>query len=335
MENTKDGFNLQVSVLSAMLGITTPHLKHQAERLLRDALQSNPTSPVTDSSFLGRIKKLLFKPLPRKIKQAKLSCLSTSSSSVCDVPPVTPPIARGEASLPAPETPAIARGAAVKPPWEIDVRRLLMRSHYDDDSDAEDHDPTVAIPDYQDDPILSMPKGHYNSRGQRLDEDGDIVRDERVCMCEEAIYSFSQGTPHITDTYDLYALVKDFPLTDVPAVAAEILLHGVFTPKDLQFNTPAPPIVVPELDVQMSQSVKADQDDDKIEVVHAPLPSTIAPISQISNLVAHYIRTIALPPLPKMEHFTRRQRKKLLKDRGKQEKARLRQLRTFVAALKE
>lgn len=347
MENAKDGFNLQSSLLVAMLGITTPHLKQQAEKLLRDALSMNPTSPVSDSSFLGRMKKLLFKPIPRKLK-SKPACLSAMSSSSSLDTPVMPPIARGDIacgpstspthSIDVPVAPTIARGTSLaqyKPtklfPWEVDVESLSSRRY---DEDAYD-DPSIAESDYEQDLLLSLPPGQYNSRGQRLDEDGDIVRDERVYICEEAIYSYSNGTPFITDTYDLYALVKECPLDDVLRVANKILANGIFTPKDLHCDVNSQALTVPpDLPSELDIGVTADEGQTQIKAGDTSPPSTCASTSQTRNLIAHYIRTIALPPLPEVDFLTKRQRRKLLNDRGKQEKARLRQLKTFIAALK-
>lgn len=330
MERGQDGFSLQASLLVRMLGITTPHLRQQAEKLLKDALSENSNSPITDGSFLGRIKKLLFKPTPRKDKLRSLNCFSKPKSSTTSG---TPTIAREvELSISRsspPVTPNPARGDL----WKTFCGGI--------DEDEVFDDPFIAAPEFAQDPVVYMPPGQYNSRGQRLDEDGDICRDERVYMCEEAIYSFPGGVPHITDTYDLYALVKDCPLDETLAMARMILERGIFTPQqDLQMKIEIPmqsdPITIcgSTSSGDLSKGTVADGFDTGTKENNSSSPPTNATISQKRNLIAHYIKTIALPPLNGVETLTNRQRKKLLRDRGKRERARLRQLKTFVAALR-
>lgn len=328
MEKTKDGFDLQLEVLVKMLGITTPALKDQASSLLRNALFSNPDSIITDGSFFGRLKRLLFKPAPRKTKQH--ADKSTSSST-----PVTPTIARGVG--PVPVTPR-ARGARTIAAYHYDPFRSgsYVPNRYDDDfQDSEDaHQPKDP---YREDIVIEAPHGCYNSRGQRYDEDGDLVRDERVYMCEEALSRYSNGTPHITDTYDLYALVQSVELSLVPEALQQLLSTGVYTPHtDLQPYRPPQNRLDNQQDPEPTQKPSVINDTNgngTDQECSSTFPSTTAAVSTKRNLVAHYIRTIALPPLIEEGFLTAKQIRRSRIDRGKQEKARIRQLKVFLTAL--
>lgn len=326
MEKTQDGFDLQLEVLASMLGITTPDLRNQAKNLLRKALESNPKSAINDSTFFGRLKKLLFKPVPRKTKRPDRNA-STSDT------PVTPPIARGV--QPVPVTPTIARGTSNTASCWYDPFKNGKYTYRDEDEVFQD--PSTAAVPYREDIITPAKYGTYNSRGQRFDEYGDIVRDERVYMCEAALAGYTDGTPHITDTYDLYALVQSIDLSCVPAAIHQLLSTGIYAPHtDLQprrsepVEEPKPSNSDPPLIPVMSIDANGSHPDQEGT---STLPSTDATVSTKRNLIAHYIRTIALPPLVEGEFLTAKQIRKTRIDRGKQEKARLRQLKTFLTAL--
>lgn len=333
MEKTNDGFDPQLEVLVRMLGITTPDLKIQATDLLRKALIVNPKSAINDSSFFGRLKKLLFKPVPRKEKpRQSLPCALTS--------PVTPTIARGDhcnIAVP-PVTPTTARGEHSNKReayWYDPFANGKYSIDYSEDF-QEYEDTSVPAAPYREDIIIEGPYGAYNSRGQRYDEDGDIVRDSRVYMCEEALSNYSNGTPHITDTYDLYALVQNVELSHVPDAIHQLLSSGIYAPhNDLQ-----PRKTIDCIQPPADQSTSACHilspraiDEPAAQESTPTFPSTSADVSKKRNLIAHYIRTISLPPLTEEGFLTSRQIRKTRIDRGKQEKARLRQLKVFLAAL--
>lgn len=139
-------------------------MKLQAEQLLRDALSQNKNSAINNSSFLGRFKKLLFKPTPRKLKA--FSCLGARSESRTLDDPVTPFIARGyclQDTSSGPVTQTIARGSDQTLPSPAAILARLKGGSYDDD-EYYDGDPSVATPDYREDPVVYMPPGHYNSK---------------------------------------------------------------------------------------------------------------------------------------------------------------------------
>lgn len=329
MEKTKDGFDLQVEVLVKMLGITTPALKDQASNLLRDALSSNPDSIITNGSFFGRLRKLLFKPVPRKFKSNIIR--DTPSSA-----PVTPPIARGVAPVPVTHA---ARGTRAITAYHYDpfINGKYVPKKYDEDF-QESEDAQLPASPYREDIVVPAPYGCYNSRGQRYDEDGDLVRDERVYMCEYALSSYSNGTPHITDTYDLYALIQSVELPLVPEAIQQLLSTGVYAPHtDLQpHRQPAkcsledPPILTSACDPVVTRDANGYGTDQECTPT---FPSTTAAVSIKRNLIAHYIRTISLPPSIQEEFLTAKQIRKSRIDRGKQEKARIRQLKVFLTAL--
>lgn len=332
MEKTNDGFDLQLEVLVRMLGITTPDLKIQATDLLRKALTVNPKSAINNSPFFGRLKKLLFKPVPRKEKPRQpLPCVST--------PPVTPTTARGDhCAIVPPATPTIARGdhsSSHEKHWYDPFANGKYSFDYGDDF-QEYEDTSVPAAPYREDIIIEGPHGSYNSRGQRYDEDGEIVRDSRVYMCEEALLSYSNGTPHITDTYDLYALVQSVDLSCVPDAIHQLLSSGIYAPhKDLQLRKPTdciqPPVdhSIPASHILSTRAI----DELAVQESTPTFPSTSVNVSKKRNLIAHYIRTISLPPLTEEGFLTSRQIRKTRIDRGKQEKARLRQLKIFLSAI--
>lgn len=324
MEKVQDGFDQQVAVLVKMLGITRPSLRQQATELLRDALKENPNSAISNGCFFGRLKKLLFKKVPKKPKTKPQSHPS----------PVTPPIVRGDSVSIHPTIPTVKRGPPVVqngPPAAFDGSgRYQWHDDEEEEFDSRESE-FYPAPDYANDIIT---EGAYNSRGQRIDEDGDVVRDVRVYMCENAIHSFTKGTAHITDTYDLYALVQCIDIDLVPEAIEQLLTTGVYHPThSLQLDTPVKLAVDaapgPRIDDQVIHCTAGSSAD---QSVPPNTPTTYAATSAKRNLIAHYIRTIALPPQPEVD-LPRNVRRQLVHDRGKQEKARLRQLRLFLKAL--
>lgn len=324
------GLDQQVEVLVRMLGITCPDLKARATRLLLDSLSQDDSSPITDCSFLGRIKKLLFKPQPKKPK-------NRLSSKGLDPPHQAP-----KPALTSPVTP-IARGKVNATHW--------LLAPYGDEVYPDDYDPSTDQSEYNDDPIEVLSYGSYNSKGQRYDEDGEIVRDERVYICEEAIYSFAGGTPHITDTYDLYALVRALPLEECRRAADIILSTGSYEPgltiTDLHQKPEIPPSLPssPAQDLNVIVTVSEDPVKLDVDLDYSPVHAVTAPVDdspptrlttkqrQKRNLVSHFISTIQLRPCPDLVGLTNRQRKKLVHQRRCAEKARIRQLRIFLKAI--